>query len=257
MGIFVVYASFPINNHKAQTSRSNASASTVTSAAQGNVSSTEKDPLTRRRLYPYSVIPRGVGSNQELRNAIARDPVVATHYAGFAVAKIHIVRLNHARRAYVSYRLGNVVFWTKHKLNIPAGETLITDGEHMARTRCGNRLSDRPKEPVSRQEPPATRLETATPPDETPLVTYDPPSELPPTPSPSELPLSPPLGVLKPVPPGPISVPPPVWIPVGGSPAPGLPVPPPPTVAVPEPGTLLLLSAGFSAIWLTRKRRSG
>jgi hypothetical protein len=250
VGLFFVSAFFRISNnpHKALTGRSNATTSTVTSVAQGNVSTPEKNPLTRRRLYPYSVIPGGVGSNQELKNAIARDPVVAAHYAGFVVAKIHIVRLDDDRLAYVSYRLGNVVFWTKHRLKIPAGETLITDGESMARTRCGNRLSDSPKTPVSREEPPATLLETPTPPTKTPLVAYNSPSDLPLTPSP---------GVLKPVQHDPILVPPFVWIPVGGSPAPGLPVPPsyPPYVAVPEPGTLLLLSTGFSAIWLARKRQ--
>ena len=47
----------------------------------GDVSSSLK--LVRRPVYPYSVIPGGVESAQELKNAVLRDSVVAGHYAGF------------------------------------------------------------------------------------------------------------------------------------------------------------------------------
>jgi hypothetical protein len=56
--------------------------------------------------------------------------------------------------AHVSYRIGDDVFWTKKPLLLKAGERLLTDGEHYARTRCGNQLAASPG-PVSADEPPA------------------------------------------------------------------------------------------------------
>ena len=38
---------------------------------------------------------------------------------------------------YVSYRRNNQVFWTRHQMLIPAGETLLSDGENFVRVRCG------------------------------------------------------------------------------------------------------------------------
>jgi hypothetical protein len=228
--------------------RWNASTSTPLVAAQVNLSATEKGPLGRRRLFPYSVIPRGVQSNRELRNAMAKDPVVAAHYAGFKVARTHIVRLGHDRAAYVSYRLGNVVFWTKRRVIIPAGESLLTDGESMARTRCGNRLSVSPEAPVSPEEPSAMILEALQ--EDSTLVAYN---------SPFELPLTPPPAAQKPVPVegGPLFIPSSIWFPVEAARAthPRVTASRTPPILVPEPDTFLLLSTGFSALWLARKRR--
>jgi hypothetical protein len=226
----------------------NAGTSTPLVAGPVNFSATLRGPLGRRRLYPYSVIPRGVQSNRELKKAMANDPVVAAHYAGFKVARTHLVRLNHDRAAYVSYRIGNVVFWTKRRVIIPAGESLLTDGESTARSRCGNRLSVSPEAPVSPDEPAATLLET--PEEDSPLVAYNSPFELPLTPQPAAQKSEPVEG-------DPLFIPSSIWFPVGGARATGTPVTrsDPPPVVVPEPGTLLLLSSGFSALWLAQKRR--
>jgi hypothetical protein len=228
--------------------RWNASTSTPLVAAQVSFSAPKKEPLGRRRLFPYSVIPRGVQSNRELKNAMAKDPVVAAHYAGFKVARTRIVRLDHDRAAYVSYRLGNVVFWTKHRVIIPAGESLLSDGESMARTRCGNRLSVSPEAPVSPEEPSAMILEALQ--EDSTLVAYN---------SPFELPLTPPPAAQKPAPVegGPLFIPSSIWFPVEAARATHPPVTASrmPPILVPEPDTLLLLSTGFSALWLARKRR--
>lgn len=109
-------------------------------------------------IFPYSVIPGGAHSNTELKNALLHDPVAAAHYAGFDVARTHVIRLSHAERVYVSYRIGDRIYWTSKRLYIPAGETLLSDGEHEARTRCGNRLSEIPESPVSAKEPVADVL---------------------------------------------------------------------------------------------------
>jgi hypothetical protein len=93
-------------------------------------------------LYPYSVIPGGAEDVAELRSAVARDPVVAEHYAGFDLGHARLVRLDDDRQAYVSYRLGDHVFWTSRKLTLHKGETVFTDGNHTARTRCGNLVAE-------------------------------------------------------------------------------------------------------------------
>ena len=103
----------------------------------------------RRPVYPYSIIPGGVTSAAELRSALAHDPVAAAHYAAFDLSNARVIQVQEARSVYVSYRKGDDVFWTSKKLRLAVGETLITDGEHIARTRCGNQVSDEPRLPVS------------------------------------------------------------------------------------------------------------
>ncbi|MGA9884814.1 MAG: hypothetical protein WBQ34_13935 [Candidatus Acidiferrales bacterium] len=203
--------------------------------------------LPQRRLYPYSVIPGGVYNAQELRNAVAHDPLVAMLYANFDVSKARVVRLMRDREVYVSYRFGGHIYWTKKRLLLRAGETVITDGQHEARTRCGNRISETPMQPVRQDEPPDAAVngppsfpllaDNSEPP---PLLALDPPVLDPVAPGMTMLP-----------PPGspPVSVIPPPYFPiVGGGPSsfPNItPPPPPPPVATPEPSALSLLVLGL------------
>ena len=113
----------------------------------------ESDSTSGRRLYPYSVIAGGVRSADELKAATTNDPVVARHYADFDLTKARVVSLDHDQMAYVSYRMGEQIFWTNRALRIHKGETVITDGIHEARTRCGNRISETPQSPLSSQQP--------------------------------------------------------------------------------------------------------
>ena len=112
-----------------------------------------------RTVYPYSVIAGGAQSAQELRDAVAVDPVVAQHYADFDIAKARRVTLDAPKLVYVSYRIGNKVFWTKHKLALRKGEAMLSDGPNMARTRCGNRISVLPVRPNAPVEPSSSELE--------------------------------------------------------------------------------------------------
>jgi hypothetical protein len=105
-------------------------------------------------VFPYSIIPGGAANADALGKAIDADPVVRAHYANFDLSRTRVVRLTEPRLAHVSYRIGDDVFWTKRPLLLKAGETLLTDGEHYARTRCGNQLAASPG-PVSPDEPPA------------------------------------------------------------------------------------------------------
>ena len=114
------------------------------------------EPSTPPRLF--YVIPAGIHSEKQLAEVLATDPVVAKHYANFDLRKFRFVRLPHRREAYVSYRLGNHIYWTSRKIPLFAGETLVTDGMHYARARCGNRVSEVPRQPTSPWQPPVADI---------------------------------------------------------------------------------------------------
>jgi hypothetical protein len=189
-------------------------------------------------LYPYSVIPGGAHSAHELQLAIAHDPVVASHYQGFDASEAHIVRLASDRIVFVSYRLDDRVFWTKRTVRLAQGELLISDGAHLARTRCGNRVSETPEAPTSESQPQMEALENPVqlelvPVEEVPLTSS---AKLPPITTESS---------------GSIGIPPIIpifWI-TGSHSSPSPPiVPPPPPVSSPEPDTLMLLAAATAAL---------
>ena len=110
-------------------------------------------PDAPRVIYPYSVVPGGVRSPEELQSASARDRVVSEHYAGFDFRKARVIKVKEARLVYLSYRIGDQIYWTAKKVSLHAGENLITDGKLTARTRCGNQVSALPQKKTSSQEP--------------------------------------------------------------------------------------------------------
>lgn len=227
-----------------------------------------------RPLYPYSVIPRGATSARELQTALEADPVAAAHYAGFRAAEARVLRVHKDRPVYVSYRLGNQIFWTRRPVLLHAGETLLTDGANLARTRCGNRVSVDPVGPTSPAEPPAHILNV--PAEPRAPETFTEPLPTGPmganTPEPMLIPGGAPPppgsggpgeggGMVPPLPPffccggvaggpgSPSSIPPP--LPQPGPP----PLGPPPPVSTPEPGSLLLLAVGLTALLLFCRSR--
>jgi hypothetical protein len=218
--------------------------------------------IEQRPLYPYSIIPGGARSRDELARAIENDPVVARHYADFQVARTRVIRLDRSELMYVSYRIGDSVFWTKKPLLLPAGETLLTDGKNTARTRCGNRLSVTPVVPVLPNQPRPEALDAA--PDLRPfgaarrpeLSMLAPPMALIPAPTGS---LAPPtLATNEPLDGLPLPIPP-VYFPIVGGGGPGTPGGPPvlpPPVATPEPGTFTLLLAGLALTVLLYWRKT-
>ena len=114
--------------------------------------------MGRRPIYPYSVISGGVRSGHELKAAVEQDPVVALHYAGFDYAHARLVQLLTERTVYLSYRIGKRVYWTRHRVKLHKGETLLTDGKMTARTRCANRVEEAPQQESSSMEPPAAKF---------------------------------------------------------------------------------------------------
>ncbi|MGC2657884.1 MAG: PEP-CTERM sorting domain-containing protein [Bryobacteraceae bacterium] len=232
-----------------------------------------------RPVYPYSVIPGGVYSREELGRAVIKDQLVGDHYADFNVAAARLVTTDEVRYAYVSYRVGQRVLWTTHKLRIPKGETLLTDGVNYCRTRCGNRLSDVPHRQAAANEPirllslpnftptlfannflslgPAL-VETGTP-----IAPAAPARLAPVTPTitaANELPLPPQqwLPVTLIATPGPVLYAPPLkgFIPSGPNTIGGVPSP---ISAIPEPQTLALISVGLFAtlaLFTCRRKKS-
>jgi hypothetical protein len=239
--------------------------------------------LDSRPVYPYSVVPGGVRDAADLKWAAEHDPVVAAHYAGFDYDHARVVRLVLAQTAYVSYRIGNKVYWTRKRIKLKKGETVITDGKITARTRCANQVIQVPQQLNSRSEPSAAKFEepinplagtamTMPPvPFQSTLLTPPPPAE----------PSTPPLGVYYPIagagPFVPIAMPPlpgvcapPVKKPAPGGAANGVnevandkkkkkvdPCGKTGVVATPEPATwLLLLSGSALMFWIGRRRLS-
>jgi hypothetical protein len=117
-------------------------------------------PQSSRPVYPYSVVPGGVEDVKELKWVAEHDPVVAAHYAGFDYARAQVVRLTLARTVYLSYRIGNHIYWTSHRVTLKKGEKLITDGRMTARTRCANRVEETPQQQAAAPvEPPLVRFD--------------------------------------------------------------------------------------------------
>lgn len=112
-----------------------------------------------RPVYPYSVVPGGVEDVRELKWAANHDPVVAAHYAGFDYDHARVERVTVDQTVFVSYRIGNHIYWTRHRLKLHKGEKLITDGKITARARCANRIEEVSQQLQSASEPPPAKFE--------------------------------------------------------------------------------------------------
>ena len=62
-------------------------------------------------------------------------------------------QLSADRMAYVSYRVGDAIYWTKAKVRLPKGETILSDGVMEIRARCGNCIALAPMQPTAEEEP--------------------------------------------------------------------------------------------------------
>jgi hypothetical protein len=113
----------------------------------------------RRSIYPFSVIRGGAYSAAELDAAIRFDPAVAAHYTGFDRGRLRMEAAEAGRRVYVSYRVGDRMFWTRNRVALAPGELLLTDGRNQARARCGNRISDTPQQTTSEKAISEERLD--------------------------------------------------------------------------------------------------
>ena len=168
IGLVVAGALVYVNDHEfaARNPRPmTVSASAAPAVTAGGAAPATAPARSARLIYPHSVVAGGVHSKNELINVIKQDSVVAAHYAGINVAAARVTRVEHARAVHVSYRIGDKVYWTARKVMLAKGEALLTDGTSEMRTRCGNRISDVARLPVSNDEPSVELLDSALPPD--------------------------------------------------------------------------------------------
>jgi hypothetical protein len=119
----------------------------------------ETPPTPGRLIYPYSVIPGGVRSSAELKAVTEHDPAVREHYSRFDFRSARVVTVDQPRLVYLSYRIGDKIYWTAKKVSLHKGEQLITDGTITARMRCGNRVASLPQKYAFSREPSAAVLD--------------------------------------------------------------------------------------------------
>jgi PEP-CTERM motif len=117
---------------------------------------------TARKVYPYSVIAGGARTRQELTDAMSRDAVVASHYRSVSTEAVRSEQVKEDRLAYMSYRIGDKIYWTKNKIRLNRGETILTDGVTQIRARCGNCIAMEPMSPTSDSEPEAVQFDALT-----------------------------------------------------------------------------------------------
>ena len=136
-----------------------AGVSSVFTSPTPAVETTGAAPEPARPVYRHSIVPGGAYSRAEVADAIKKDAVVAAHYQDIDVDKVHATTAGVARAVYVSYRVGNQVYWTKNRVRLAPGETVLTDGDTEIRARCGNLVSEHPQHPVAAEEPPLAALD--------------------------------------------------------------------------------------------------
>jgi hypothetical protein len=105
-----------------------------------------------RKIYPFSVIPGGAFDAKELAKSIQGDPLAREHYQDIKPDELIAVRTAEPIQAFVSFRRDRKICWTQKPITIPKGELILTDGKHMIRGRCGNRIQQRPPETAVHSE---------------------------------------------------------------------------------------------------------
>ena len=223
---------------------------TASPSRESNQLDTQAVEHGQRKIYPYSIIPGGVNSAEELASKLATDLTAARHYKGFRVdgAVLVYARFN-TESAFASYRSGNRVFWTRYRVRVEPTELLLTDGTNFVRTRCGNRLSDTPQQPTSDGEPSEEALLYTPPPISNKLIRLPDDLEVPPLLSVQAAYDFPSVGTI--ASPEPVNkVGPLVAVVQSRGPRPA-----PVTNNAPEPGSIALLTSGVLGIFLLSRFR--
>lgn len=76
----------------------------------------------------------------------AAEPLVRQPYSGINQKEFNLFRLTRPADGYLSYRVGNRIFWTRQRLYLKPGEIWLGDGQKMIANRGGNRSSLAPRQ---------------------------------------------------------------------------------------------------------------
>jgi hypothetical protein len=136
---------------------------TVTGDVAGNLILASADATAAREsrpVYRHSVIPGGVYRFGELVEATENDPVVLAQYGSAVRTPFRIAASPGPRRVYMSYRMGDRVYWTRKKVPLNAGEMTLTNGDIEIRARCGNQISEIEMFPVADSEPDSAEFDS-------------------------------------------------------------------------------------------------
>lgn len=123
-----------------------------TRVPQQSIAATKPSPVSvsaERRNYPYSLVPFGVQSAEELKQAMLRDAGLAEHYRGFDFSNATFVVLDHDDCGYVSFRKAGEISWTRKCVKLYRGEKILTDAHYLVRAACGNQIAYRPQAPTA------------------------------------------------------------------------------------------------------------
>lgn len=134
----------------------------------------ERAPAPAKPWYGLCPVD-GARSVAAFRASVARSPLLTRLYADFDWAKARAVTLDRPRLAYVNYVKGGRVGWTRNRLTLARGETVITDGVTTVRGFCCNEVTDAPSSPTLPDEPVTALLQ---PPEERSAGPVPPPEEI-------------------------------------------------------------------------------
>ncbi len=96
-----------------------------------------------------------VNSVEDFRREVAAQPLLTRHFADFDWGSARLLALDQTLTSHVSYVTDDRIAWTRGRLTLKAGETVITDGATTVRTFCCNEITDAP--------PPFTLTDDAAP----------------------------------------------------------------------------------------------
>lgn len=121
-----------------------------------------------RQVYPYAIVPGGAETLDQARRALA-DPLARAGCPGIDFSKFRKVTLRRSLSGYISYRVGEQIYWTSNLVTLHVGETVFTDDVHLIRGRGLNCYSPLPMMPTREDEPDERVLDT---PIQLPVIAY-------------------------------------------------------------------------------------
>lgn len=90
-----------------------------------------------RQVIPYSVVPGGVHSLDDLERAKGSGLLPSD----FDMSKVQFKLLDRDMDVHVTFMKDGKLHWSSRTIHVKAGEPVFTDGKYTILTRCGNLIS--------------------------------------------------------------------------------------------------------------------